>query len=444
MISEVFSKIDEVKMKSGTRLLCAISGGIDSTVMLHVLNDFGFDCIVAHCNFKLRGEESDGDMNFVKNLSAKFEFKFLCETFDTKKYADETGLSIQMAARELRYNWFSEMAEIHNCKYIALAHNADDQVETVITNLVRGTGIRGLTGMKFLKDKLFRPILYISRAEIDKFAQQNDIEYRNDSTNKTVKYSRNKIRHQILPLMEELNSSCKTNIIKSVKYLSDTELIMHEYISEIKLKCVKSVDGKMFIDVNELKKSAAPETVLFEILISERIPKVLALESVNLINSNSGKSCIFLNIEILKDRDFLIVNKSVARIGFKQIEIYEDKLNDLSKYGIGYQIIDSLNEKSIVKDKNIAYINYNKLKFPLILRSWEDGDKFKSFGMKNFKKLSDFFTDEKLSLFEKSEVRILESADEIVWLVGLRADDRFRIDNETDKILVLTKTNLLK
>jgi len=180
MISKVFKQIRQAKISQETRLLCAVSGGVDSTVMLHILNEFGFECIVAHCNFNLRGKESDEDEKFVRNLAKKLDLRFICESFDTENYANETGLSIQMAARELRYQWFYEMSGKYNCKYIALAHNSDDQIETVITNLVRGTGIRGLCGMKYLKDKLFRPILEISRAEIELFAEKNDIAYRTD------------------------------------------------------------------------------------------------------------------------------------------------------------------------------------------------------------------------------------------------------------------------
>ena len=180
MIKKVFKQIDEAGIKTGTRVLCAVSGGIDSSVMLTVLNDFGFECIVAHCNFKLRAEESDGDEQFVRKLAESFEMKFLGASFDTNEYAAATGLSVQMAARELRYNWFNEMATVHKCEFIALAHNSDDQVETVITNLIRGTGVRGLTGMKFVKDNLFRPLLSISRKEIEQFATDNTIEFRTD------------------------------------------------------------------------------------------------------------------------------------------------------------------------------------------------------------------------------------------------------------------------
>lgn len=439
MISKVFKKIDEAGIKTGTRILCAVSGGIDSSVMLHVLSDFGFDCIVAHCNFKLRGSESDGDEKFVRDLADKFEFKCICETFDTISFAKQTGLSIQMAARDLRYEWFYEMAEKNKCEYIALAHNSDDQAETVITNLVRGTGIRGLTGMKFVKDMLFRPLIEISRKEIEKFAEENTIDFRTDSTNKTVKYSRNKIRHQILPLMEEINPSCKTNILKSVKYLNDTELILKAYVTEARNKCLYFENDKIVIEIEELKKTAAPETVLFEILVGEGIPKSLAVESVNLIDAQSGKSCKFLNISVLKDRDKLVIDKNSTIIESAIVEITLERLELFEQFGINAKIVSNDSSFRIVKDKNFAFLDLEKLTFPLLVRHKRDGDRFKPFGMNNFKKLSDFFIDEKLNMFDKNDLYIVESGCDIVWLAGLRADDRFKISESTKLILILEK-----
>lgn len=437
MIKEVFDKIDEAGIKTGTKILCAISGGIDSTVMLHVLNDFGFDCIVAHCNFKLRGKESDGDEEFVRNLANKMEFKFLCETFDTNEYSAQTGLSIQMAARDLRYEWFNNIATKYNCSYIALAHNSDDQVETTITNLTRGTGVRGLTGMRFLKDNLFRPLLFISRKEIEEFAEVNNIEFRTDSTNKTVKYSRNKIRHQVIPLLEEINSSAKSSILKSVKFLTDTEAILKTYVEECSYKCKSYESDKIVFDINELRKCTAPETILFELLIGDGIPKSLAADAINLIKAGSGKSCSFLNITILRDCNKLIIDKNSLSIRPESTLIEEDDLAAFENLGINALTIEKPKKLSINKSTNFAYIDYDKLIFPLTVRNWQHGDRFRPFGMKNFRKLSDFFKDEKLNLFEKENVKIIESNGKIVWIVGLRSDDRFRLDSKTAKILIL-------
>ncbi|HNQ68588.1 MAG TPA: tRNA lysidine(34) synthetase TilS [Bacteroidales bacterium] len=439
MISKVFNKFRQQGIKSETRLLCAVSGGVDSTVMLHVLNDYGFDCIVAHCNFKLRGQESDEDERFVQQLATNLDFKFLCETFETEDYAKQTGLSIQMAARDLRYQWFYEMAEKYKCTYIALAHNSDDQAETVITNMIRGTGIRGLCGMKYIKNKLFRPLLEISRSEIEKFAKDNAISFRTDSTNITVKYSRNKIRHKILPLMKEINSSALNNILESVNYLNDTEKIFRTYIAEYRLKCLYYEADKIVIDLKELKKSAAPKTMLFEILLMEGIPKNIASESVNLLEAQAGKFLNFLNISILKDRNKIIIDKKRKTIEFYSVEIQAGGLEKLKTYGIKATVLPYDKDFKIVKDSFFAYLDYDRLKFPLIVRKWQDGDRFQPFGMKNFKKLSDFLKDEKFNLYQKSDVLLVESDDEIVWIVGIRADNRFRITENTKKVLILEK-----
>lgn len=441
MISKVFKNINNYKIPQNAKILCAVSGGVDSVVMLNVLNDFRFDCIVAHCNFKLRGEESDRDERFVRELADRFEMKFLCETFDTVNYAEKTGVSIQMAARDLRYEWFFEMADKFNCDYIALAHNSDDQAETVITNLIRGTGIRGLTGMKFVKDKLFRPLINISRNEIDEFAKINTIDYCVDSTNLTIKYSRNKIRHCIFPLMEEINISYKNNILKSIEYLKDTERIMQAYVVQAKIKCLKYADAKIYINLVELQSFVSIETVLFELLVGEGVPKILAVESLSLLKSQSGKSFSFLNMEILRDRDNIIVNKDSKIKMEVNISFSNENLNKLSEYNIAYNIKNYSSDIEILKDQNYAYIDYDKLIFPLCLRKWHSGDKFRPIGMKSMKKLSDFFSDEKLSMFEKSEVLLLTSGNDIVWVVGYRIDDRFKITDVTQKLLILKYYN---
>jgi len=440
MISKVFDKILQEKIPVETRILCAVSGGVDSTVMLHVLNDYGFECIVAHCNFNLRGKESDGDELFVKELAEKLDLKFFSESFDTENYAKSSGLSIQMAARDLRYQWFYEMLTKYNCQYIALAHNSDDQIETVITNLIRGTGIRGLCGMKFLKDKLFRPLLEISRFEIESFAKANDIDFRTDSSNLTVKYSRNKIRHKILPLMKEISSSASEKILETVSYLKDTELIFKDYVLQSRLKCLYyESEKKIVIDLKELAKLTAPKTVLFEILLIEGIPKNMASEAVNLLEAQTGKYVPFLNIYIVKDRNKIVIDKDRKAEGLEKSEAFISAPEEFKNFGIAAKLIPNDKNLKIIKNPIYAYIDYNSLKFPLKLRKWKDGDRFKPFGMKNFKKLSDFFKDEKLNLFQKDDILILESGNEIVWIVGVRLDNRFRINTNTKRILFLEK-----
>lgn len=419
----------------GTRLLCAVSGGIDSMVMLSLLNEMNYECVVAHCNFRLRGDESDGDEQFVRDMCAKMYVPCFVNTFDTHKFADETGLSIQMAARKLRYDWFYELAEKENCSYIALAHNSDDQVETAILNFTRGTGIRGVSGMKPLAGKLFRPLIEVSRADIVQISTEGNIPFHNDSTNATTKYARNKVRHLVIPLLEEINVAAKENILKSVSYFAETERIMNDYVRRAKEAAMSSDNGLLRIDVAKIMQTAAPSTVLFEMLIGEGVPKPLASESVCLLEAQTGRKCEMDGVEIVRNREYIEVQKSVGENDESVVTV--NAIGELKKYG--FEISFAYCDDDFVFDKNpqVAYIDVKKLKFPLTLRKWNFGDKFMPLGMKGMRKLSDFFKDEKLSQAEKSNVRILESDGKIVWVVGMRIDERFKFDKDTKEVYVL-------
>ncbi len=433
------TKVKELIMSygvpKGTRLLCAVSGGIDSMVMLHLLNEMNYECVVAHCNFRLRGDESDGDEQFVREMCEKMYIPCFVNTFDTHKFADETGLSIQMAARKLRYDWFYELAEKENCSYIALAHNSDDQVETAILNFARGTGIRGVSGMKPLAGKLFRPLIEVSRADIVQISTEDNIPFHNDSTNATTKYARNKVRHLVIPLLEEINVAAKENILKSVSYFAETERIMNDYVRRAKEAAMSNSNGLLRIDVAKIMQTAAPSTVLFEMLIGEGVPKPLASESVCLLEAQTGRKCEMDGVEIVRNREYIEVQKSVGENDESVVTV--NAIGELKKYG--FEISFAYCDDDFVFDKNpqVAYIDVKKLKFPLTLRKWNFGDKFMPLGMKGMRKLSDFFKDEKLSQAEKSNVRILESDGKIVWVVGMRIDERFKFDKDTKEVYVL-------
>lgn len=433
------TKVKELIMSygvpKGTRLLCAVSGGIDSMVMLSLLNEMNYECVVAHCNFRLRGDESDGDEQFVREMCEKMYIPCFVNTFDTHKFADETGLSIQMAARKLRYDWFYELAEKENCSYIALAHNSDDQVETAILNFARGTGIRGVSGMKPLAGKLFRPLIEVSRSDIVQISTEDNIPFHNDSTNATTKYARNKVRHLVIPLLEEINVAAKENILKSVSYFAETERIMNDYVRRAKEAAMSSSNGLLRIDVAIIMQTAAPSTVLFEMLIGEGVPKPLASESVCLLEAQTGRKCEMDGVEIVRNREYIEVQKSVGENDESVVTV--NAIGELKKYG--FEISFAYCDDDFVFDKNpqVAYIDVKKLKFPLTLRKWNFGDKFMPLGMKGMRKLSDFFKDEKLSQAEKSNVRILESDGKIVWVVGMRIDERFKFDKDTKEVYVL-------
>ncbi|MBQ5425256.1 MAG: tRNA lysidine(34) synthetase TilS [Bacteroidales bacterium] len=381
------TKVKELIMSygvpKGTRLLCAVSGGIDSMVMLSLLNEMNYECVVAHCNFRLRGDESDGDEQFVREMCEKMYIPCFVNTFDTHKFADETGLSIQMAARKLRYDWFYELAEKENCSYIALAHNSDDQVETAILNFARGTGIRGVSGMKPLAGKLFRPLIEVSRADIVQISTEDNIPFHNDSTNATTKYARNKVRHLVIPLLEEINVAAKENILKSVSYFAETERIMNDYVRRAKEAAMSSSNGLLRIDVAKIMQTAAPSTVLFEMLIGEGVPKPLASESVCLLEAQTGRKCEMDGVEIVRNREYIEVQKSVGENDESVVTV--NAIGELKKYG--FEISFAYCDDDFVFDKNpqVAYIDVKKLKFPLTLRKWNFGDKFMPLGMKGMR-----------------------------------------------------------
>ncbi|MDD2387445.1 MAG: tRNA lysidine(34) synthetase TilS [Bacteroidales bacterium] len=435
MIKEVYRIIQSAGISKKAKILCAISGGIDSTVMLHVLHELDLHCVVAHCNFHLRGEDANKDEQFVKELAAKFEYKFISQDFDTEAYAQANGISIQMAARDLRYEFFYDAAEKYDCQYIALAHNSDDQVETVLTNLVRGTGIRGLTGMDCVKNKLLRPILDVSREKIEEFANENYIEYCVDITNNQTKYSRNKLRHKVIPLLEEINRAAKENILRSVKYLSDTELIMKEFVDYIFNKSVYYKGQTAVVELSVLEKYSAKETLLYEILLKLDLPKNLAVEAISLIEAQTGKYCEFLNIRILKNRNNLIVDKKYNPKEVLLLIPDVESLSLMQQVNHKASIINYNSNYKINKDANVAGLDLDKIKFPLLIRNWNDGDRFKPFGMNNYKKLSDFFSDLKLSSFEKDKVLVFMSDDDIFWVSSLRIDNRFKITAQTKRVL---------
>ena len=439
--SKIRQTIENHKINVQDKILCAISGGIDSTVMLHILSQLGFESVVAHCNFQLRGNDSDKDEIFVENLAKKLNYIFVSQRFDTHSFAKENKLSIEMAARNLRYDWFNKTAKEFNCKYIAIAHNSDDQIETFFINLLRGTGIRGLRAMDFVKNQYFRPLLNISREEIHEFALQNNIPWREDRTNATTEFVRNKIRHSIIPVLNEINPSAKNNILKTINILKDTEKIQEIFINNLNFES----DKEIFL--NKLPDISAKETIIFELLRLKGINSNLATQALeNLADSESGKFVEDENYIILKDREKLIINEKTKINQSEQSEItinslpYSDKNNGISMNLkiMSDDILENISQKkkkSFTNNKNINYLDFDKLKFPLTIRKWQTGDKFIPLGMNNFKKLSDFFIDKKINLINKQDILVLTSAEDIIYVFDYQIDNRYKISEKTKCVL---------
>ncbi|MDU1889557.1 MAG: tRNA lysidine(34) synthetase TilS [Dysgonomonas sp.] len=417
-------------LRGGEKVIVGVSGGADSVALLDILHSFRIECVIAHCNFHLRGEESNRDAFFVEDLCRKYNLKYERIDFDTEAYAEINSISIEMAARELRYNWFEKIRVIHMADKIAVAHHRDDSVETVLLNLIRGTGIRGLTGIAPMNGYIIRPLLCISREDILEYLEERKLSYVDDSTNNEDTYTRNKIRLNILPMMETINPSAKESIMRTARNLSKVETIYNAYIEQVKNNIF--ADNK--INIAMLVQYIEPETILFEILSPYGFNAITVRSIFESIVAQSGKIFHSDTHELLKDRGYLILKKKSA-LSPKSFTIGED--DKVLTHPIHLQIERLKLDRDFIltKDAGILYIDADKVTFPLTLRRWRRGDWFIPFGMKGKKKVSDYFSDKKFSIFDKEEVWLICSGEDIVWIVGNRSDERFKVTAKTENIL---------
>ncbi|RXQ96192.1 tRNA lysidine(34) synthetase TilS [Ancylomarina salipaludis] len=412
------------------RILVAVSGGLDSVVLLHLLHKMEMDCVVAHCNFQLRDKDSDGDEIFVKNLAEHYKFPVYSVTFETTEYAKEKGISIEMAARDLRYNWFETIRKENDCRYILTAHHADDVIETVLINLVRGTGIHGLTGIKAKKGKLVRPLLPFTREEIKTYAEQNELEYREDYTNIQTDFVRNKIRHQIIPVLQEINPAIQKTMNENVGRFRDIEQIYNQEIAKRRLSFVDQEDGRLLILIAELKKLTSPNSHLYELLHPYGFHSREIINILESLDSISGKMFYTENYQLLRDRDYLVLTEKGEK-DYREYQLDKNDRIELGEYIVECEVFDRPSDFKFSTDSQIACFDADKLTFPLELRKWQEGDVFQPIGMKGRKKVSDYFIDNKFSLTDKENAWLLVSGDDIIWLVGHRMDDRFKITKDT-------------
>ena len=432
---KLFSKTDKI--------LLTVSGGIDSVVMCELFHKAGLKFGIAHCNFQLRGDESDGDENFVEELAEKYKVKFHSVSFDTSAFAKKNKLSIQVAARQLRYQWFEEIREQFDYKYLATAHHQNDSIETFFINLIRGTGIAGLHGILPKQNNIIRPLLFVTKEQIELFAKKNKLKHREDSSNASDKYVRNKIRHQLIPLLKELNPNIHQTIAEDIQRLSDTEKVYKKEIENKRSKIVKKNKNTIRISIKEIQKLKPRVAYLFEFLRPMGFNSATIAEIIISLDGISGKQFFSSTHRLIKDRDFLIIEPNET-LNIKKISEKKKEANYFIKKSQKNLIAEKLklNFKSIAKTINYklkttnesASIDFDKLQFPLEIRKWEKGDTFYPLGMKGKKKLSDFFIDKKISIPEKENTLLLISKGKIVWVIGLRMDDRFKITDKTKKI----------
>jgi len=427
-INNTFSFLQEKK------LLIACSGGLDSVVLSRLLKELGFAISLAHCNFSLRGNESDGDENFVVKLANKLSVPVFTKTFNTKEYAEEQKISTQMAARDLRYHWFEELIKNHSYDYLLTAHHLDDDLETFFINLSRGTGLTGLTGIPAINNKTIRPLLAFSRDEILIYATNKNIDWREDSSNIKTDYLRNNIRLNVIPKYKEVKENVLRNFKKTINHLQESQNLVNDYMSLLSNLLLKKTSEGISIDINKLIGLPNVKAILYQLL--SRYGFTQWNDIFDLLEAQSGKKVFSETHLLLKNRDTLLLSE----IDTEESTIFYLSENDLE---ISFPIRLSIEKALKITDtsKNILYLDKEKIIFPLKLRKWEHGDYFYPFGMKGKKKLSKFFKDEKLSLVTKKKIWVLCSGHKIIWVVGMRPDNRFIISTETQEILKITYKN---
>ncbi|WP_407557740.1 tRNA lysidine(34) synthetase TilS [Winogradskyella sp. 4-2091] len=419
-------------MLNDCKLLIAISGGIDSVVLAHLCQNLNLNFSLAHCNFNLRAEESDKDEAFVVEMAEDFDVEVFVQNFNTEAYATEHKRSIQMAARELRYDWFKELAEQLNFDYILTAHHADDNLETFLINFTRGTGLNGLTGIPMINDNVVRPLLPFSRIQIEAFAKAHQITWREDASNASRKYLRNKLRHEVVPILKEINPQLLDSFQNTLSHLNDTQLIVEDQLMDFKKRAIISEDdlGTTY-KISEFKAVKNPKAYLFELFKNygftewNDVADLLDAQSGKLVKSNSHR--------LIKHREFLILTELKD---FEESEtslfIEESDSNVNTPFGrINFNNVEAISETS----NHIIYVDKDLLKFPLELRLWKEGDTFQPLGMSGKKKISKYLKDEKASLVEKENTWVLTSENKVIWVVGKRADERFKVRTNTKAIL---------
>ncbi len=478
MLERVRTYIEGEKLlQPNAKIVVGLSGGADSMALIDILTRLDYCCVAAHCNFHLRGPESDRDADFVKGWCERHDIPLLSIDFDTHHHAREQGLSIEMAARELRYNWFEVVRQEQGAEAIAVAHHRDDSVETVLLNLVRGTGIKGLTGIPAKNGYVVRPLLAFTRSDIEEYIAKRSIPHVTDSTNQQELYVRNLIRLRILPELEKINPKVREAIHRTSLNLAEVEKLYNWSIEEMRRalwnedgsrlndennrgngngdgneggsdyrnrddvngkgkKSDNSESNEIRINISLLQESASPQAVLFELLSPLGFSPSTIRDILESLHGEPGKQFYGRSYRLIKDREFLVLHPLRERCADTETFLIEAGVEQID---FPLKLILRMEAMPIViqKESHLLYMDADKVRFPLTLRRWQPGDWFIPFGMKGKKKLSDFFVDKRFSLKEKEDAWLLLSGDQVVWVVGERSDDRFQVTKTTKRVLVI-------
>ena len=404
------------------KLLIAISGGVDSVVLAHLFSELNFNISLAHCNFQLREKESNLDEEFVKLLSQKTSNQIFTIKFDTEKFASKNKFSTQIAARELRYNWFQEIIKKHSFDYVLTAHHADDNLETFLINLTRGSGLDGFTGIPKINGNIVRPLLAFSREEILAYAKTNTIDWREDASNATTKYIRNKIRHKVLPVLKEINPNLLETFAKTLENLQESKQIIEDKIADISSEVINSKNDVLKINIEKIIQLSNPKAYLYQLLKEYNFTEWN--DVYNLLSAQSGKQIFSKTHRLIKDRAFLLLSKTVISNEKELFLIDESQSEIIHPIHLNFEVV----QQKPTENKQTIYVDKDLLKYPLIVRKWQNGDYLYPQGMQGKKKLSKYFKDEKLSLLEKENTWLLcNSENEIIWVLNHRQDRSFFI-----------------
>jgi tRNA(Ile)-lysidine synthase len=435
MLEQFLNHIEQQSLCERTnKILLAVSGGLDSMVMLHLFVDAGFQVGVAHCNFQLRGSASDGDEIFVKEKCKELKVVFFSKRFDTEDYATEMGQSIQMAARDLRYSWFNEIVNNERYDFLATAHHLNDTLETILLNLSKGSGLLGMSGIPLKNKKIIRPMLFASHDMIKNYATSHQVKWREDLSNSTDDYQRNFIRHQVVPKLKELNPSLEETLQKSLLKMYGALELMSLGKREFEKHFKKSEEG-LHIPKRAIEQFENSPAVLWETIHSYGFNIEQCQSIIHSLHGQPGKRFISAHYYLIIDRDEIVISESNTNWESVSIESTEDSVS-LGPFSLNIEVIR--NEAGFSQAKNQAVLDEGKLKFPLTWRKWKPGDYFYPLGMEHKRKLSDFLIDKKVSVAEKNYVTVLESDGQIVWVVGYRIDNRFKLTSTTQSAVAFT------